>query len=126
MTNTTNVFNNLKIAVIKDTKVIDIILVNSDDFENVKQDFLNHYQANNLVIIDQNCNECCRVTIYGFYDGTRFYPEKPFESWVWNTEENDWVSPAGKSPGVLGQPGGWEWNEELLQWEDKTPPAAEG
>lgn len=122
MIDVTNVFNNLKCAVVKDNKVIDVILINNDEFDSLRNSFLEQYQANDLVVIDQNCDECCRVTIGGTYDGVRFYPEKRYESWVWNEEENDWISPVGHSPAITtGDLGPWKWNERLLQWEKVFP-----
>lgn len=116
---TTNAYNNLKVAVIKDGTVTDIILVGPNDFESLKPDLINHYQATDLVVINPDCDECCRAGIGGTYDGTRFYPYKTHPSWVWDEDENTWVSPVGPSPALSGEPGSWVWDENMLNWRNE-------
>lgn len=40
----------------------------------------------------------------------RFFPPKPFDSWVWSNETQDWEAPIPR-PGVA-----YYWSEEDLDW----------
>ena len=126
MTNVTNVFNNKKIAVIKDNNIIDVILISSENYESMKDSFIEHFSADLLVEVEENhCSECARVTVGGFYDGIRFYPPKRYPSWVWDEEENDWIAPKSQPQLADGELALWIWNEELLEWENKATPIIE-
>jgi len=42
----------------------------------------------------------------------KFIPEKPFESWIFDEDSFEWVSPAGAKPSS----GYWSWNELDQEW----------
>lgn len=47
------------------------------------------------------------------YDGTGFYPPKPYDSWTFNSTTYDWDAPvAYPTDGNL-----YEWNETDQQWD---------
>ena len=59
-----------------------------------------------------------------------FIPPKPCDSWVLDTELADWISPIPDPNPTLTEEqieSGYyyEWNEEIIDWELKTPPAPE-
>jgi hypothetical protein len=41
-------------------------------------------------------------------------PIKPYESWVWNDDCQNWVTPNGKEVPGNGKP--YQWSDELLDW----------
>jgi hypothetical protein len=43
-----------------------------------------------------------------------FTPPKPFESWIWNTTEQEWKSPKPKPEDT--NEGGYTWDEDSLDW----------
>lgn len=44
----------------------------------------------------------------------KFIPTKPFDSWVFDEDTFDWVSPVGPKPSS----GHWSWNESSQEWEE--------
>jgi hypothetical protein len=50
-------------------------------------------------------------------ENDRFYPPKPYPSWIWNEENNCWESPV-PMPDPNDHFGyDYGWNEEKLEWE---------
>ena len=60
-----------------------------------------------------------------------FLTPKPWPSWVLNTTNYEWESPAGNAPELTEEQRNvgsfYEWNEETTSWDfiDMTPPAEE-
>lgn len=45
----------------------------------------------------------------------RFYPIKPYDSWIFNPQRNEWECPVkypSENPREI-----WNWNESILDWE---------
>ena len=45
---------------------------------------------------------------------SKFIPHKPFDSWIFDEDSFDWVSPVGPKPPT----GYWSWNESDQKWEE--------
>lgn len=41
-------------------------------------------------------------------------PARPYPSWVWSEDAQNWVTPNGKSVPDDGKP--YRWDEETLDW----------
>jgi hypothetical protein len=58
------------------------------------------------------------------FNGSKFIPPKPFESWVYVEDGNYWKSPV---PYPEDETKEYEWNEDLMAWTDidqNTAPSA--
>lgn len=49
-----------------------------------------------------------------FWNGERFLPPRPFNSWVWIEEQNGWASPIPYPNNEKN----YVWNEEILNWQE--------
>jgi hypothetical protein len=57
---------------------------------------------------------CCTygmATIGGTFDGTRFYPRKMFESFVWNANNERWSPPVVEPTDAV-----YRWDEPTVSW----------
>jgi hypothetical protein len=101
-----------KYALIKDNTVINIIVVNPND-----QDFnVNALVTDEISIIHDVNNQ---AFINGTWNSSeqKFYPPKPYPSWVWNEQLNNWVAPK-ELPTTNGQ---WVWDESVVDYKNQAP-----
>ena len=105
MTDVTNVYNNKKYAIVKDNKVIDCVLVNTDDVESILPGIVEFKQADEAI---EMIGEFDWLGIDCIKDNGVWRPRKPYDSWVWDGQ--DWTAP------VLKPEGNHVWNENLLIW----------
>jgi hypothetical protein len=99
-------------ALVKNNTVINLIVVdpNNQDFD------VNALATDETLVIHDIDNQA-------FMDGTwnsleqKFYPPKPYPSWVWNQQMNSWVAPKER-PTTSGI---WVWDESVLDYKDETP-----
>jgi hypothetical protein len=49
------------------------------------------------------------------YEGGKFIPPKPFDSWVLNEDASEWISPVARP--VIEQGQMMKWNEDELKWD---------
>jgi len=110
MTDTTNIFNNLKYAFVKDGVVVNTTILSSEDSE-IIQTIMNKYNAdsyhnvtNNEIIVGVNCHLINNVFTYpkpsGNYwqwnqesFGWEISVPKPSENHYWDSQKEEWVLP---------------------------------
>jgi len=58
------------------------------------------------------------------YLENQFYPEKPYNSWVWDNETTQWVPPLTRPSKDTDDEGmylqNWVWNEETQSWDEEA------
>jgi len=55
----------------------------------------------------------------GTWDGTKFFPRKPYESWTWNEEIKYWQSPVPyPTQEDPENPKFYVWDEDTLTWKE--------
>lgn len=96
----------MKYAVIQSEEVINAILINPEDFDSFKEQFLMENPNVDLVAIPENLTVGPGCT----YNGEKFFPRKTFEGWVFNEEIWAWIPPIPK-PGE-----GYCWSQEEENW----------
>lgn len=109
--------------------------------ENHKHYIIKNNQVINIVNIDPSDNELkelikgdadfiCSELEYGDVymnsiwnaENQKFYPPKPYNSWIWSEELDNWIAPI-PMPNLLE--GNWVWDEESLSYKDLTPQPAQ-
>ena len=99
-------------ALIKNSKVVQIIVANSMPNEfalALKAEF----SIDEVVLCDDT-----PACIDADYDGTNFWPPKPYPSWVWDEANKCWVTPIAYPDDKKI----YNWNEETQAWDLFTPP----
>jgi hypothetical protein len=105
MTDVTNVFNNKKIAIVKDNKIIDCVLIHPDDVETILPNVIEKHQADESIEI---AGELSWLGVGCVKDNGVWRPTKTFTGWVWG--ENGWEAPTPKPEG------NYAWNNDSAQW----------
>jgi len=102
-------------AYIKNNEVVNLVIFDDPSQELLNQ-FINENDVDNIVIADSN------AYIGGSYDGINFMPQKPFNSWIYNSEQNKWEAPfpypiqfVELEDGSTFQLG-FKWDEENQEW----------
>lgn len=88
-------------------KVVNLIVFESENQELAEQVLTNSGFSVGKFSNDEN------VIVGGYYFNDRFYPLKPFESWIPNPDEPAWIAPVPKPDS-----GFWKWNEDTLSWQE--------
>jgi hypothetical protein len=90
--------------------VTNIIILDSNNEEYLNSLKAANHVSNAIKISDQDSV----AHIGGTWDGTRFYPVKPFASWSWSDLKERWVAPTPMPDDTLL----YYWNESLALWEE--------
>lgn len=92
-------------AVLKDTKVINLIVADSLAIAETAS--------------ESTCVEYTRdtpISIGWTYDGTTFFPPKPYPSWIWNSTTFSWNAPESEPI----DSNNYTWNEKDGVWDIVT------
>jgi len=54
----------------------------------------------------------------GTYDGSKFWLPQPYPSWIKNEETNEWEAPIPYPVFDPENPRYYQWNEDILNWEE--------
>ena len=92
------------------------LVVNIAIFDNPTNDLLEHFK--NIHEVDYLIKATSKAAIGGTYDGSKFWLPKPYPSWIKNEETNEWESPVPYPDADEEDPISYEWNEEILNWEE--------
>jgi len=91
------------------------LIVNVAVFDDPTEDTINTFkQIHNVDLILQVDN----AFIGGTYDGAKFWTPQPYSSWIKNEELNEWEAPVSYPAFDEENPRYYEWNEEILNWEE--------
>lgn len=102
-------------AYIKNSEVVNLII-----FDEPSEELLNQFKIDNdldSVVLADN-----KAYVGGTYDGIKFIPQKPFSSWIYNEEINDWQAPMPYPVQFTEDENGemyqisFVWNEEEQAW----------
>lgn len=78
----------IKYAIIQNSKVISIVTSKKAVDEKV------------FCFFYPNCDEIIEVNdsvnVFSYYKNNKFYPPKPFDSWVLDEKKENWVAPTSK------------------------------
>jgi hypothetical protein len=99
-------------ALVKHGFVFNIVI-----FDSPTEEFLAAYKLeNDLSDVVKSAKNC---TIGAIWDGESFTPPRPYDSWVWDSESESWVSPIPyPTPETLADiTKEWSWNESDLRWD---------
>lgn len=110
---TTNIHENLKVAIIKNNIVVNIVLINQNNLTDVIDSVILMHEADTYKVLEKNNDSYFNVGIYHTFENEKFYPPKPYNSWVWNEENNLWESPIGPMP--LNEKN-YEWDDNMVNW----------
>jgi len=98
---------------IKDGNVVNIVV-----FDDPSEELLDHFiEAHN---IDDIILTTDKSAVGGTYDGLKFWGIKPYASWIKNEDLNEWEAPVPYPAFDEENPRYYEWNEEILNWEEIT------
>jgi len=61
-------------------------------------------------------NESDRAETGGKYIDSVFIPKKPYNSWILNTENNEWMPPTEYPGTTLEDPTIYKWDEDTVSW----------
>ena len=100
-------------AFIKNNEVVNVAA-----FENPSNELLLIFKEHHN--LDQIILATDKTEIGGTYDGTKFWLPQPFPSWIKNEELNEWEAPVSYPAFDEENPRYYEWNEEILNWEEIT------
>jgi len=82
----------------------------------------NIIEAESKIIADevtgQNCVPCSDkhfASIGGTYDGSKFIPQKHFDSWVWDNTIG-WKPPVDAPAFDAENPKYYKWDEDTISW----------
>ena len=102
-------------AYIKNSEVVNLVI-----FDDPTEELLNQFKIENNV--DSIILSDVKAYVGGVYNGVNFIPKKPFNSWIYNEEINDWEAPlpypiefVELEDGTLSQLG-FKWDEENQDW----------
>jgi hypothetical protein len=110
---TTNINQHLKVAIIKDSKVVDCVIMESLD-ENIVNFLLEKNNADSYLDV----TNMLEVSIGSIVLDNKVFPFKhpEMESFIWDSEENCWKPPVPKP-----ETGNWVWSEDVVNWVEPTP-----
>lgn len=99
-------------ALVKDGFVFNIVV-----FDKPTEEFLasykDEYDLSDLIKVAKNC------TIGSIWDGVKFTPPRPYDSWEWDETYECWAPPVPKP--TVEKPEDifkhWRWNESDLRWD---------
>ena len=100
-------------AFIKNNEVVNVAA-----FENPSNELLLIFKEHHN--LDQIILATDKSRIGGTYDGTKFWLPQPYPSWIKNEELNEWEPPTSYPVFDPENPRYYEWNEEILNWEEIT------
>lgn len=106
--NTTNINQHLKIAIIKDSKVVDCIIMESLD-----ESIINFLIEKNNADSYLDATNSLEVSVGSIVLDNKILPIKSreTESFIWDSEENCWKPPVPKP-----ETGLWTWDETMVNW----------
>jgi hypothetical protein len=106
--NTTNINEHLKIAIIKNSKVIDCVIM-----ESIDESIINFLIEKNDADSYLDVTDTLEVSIGSIVLGNKVLPFKGsnMDSFIWDSEENCWKPPVPKP-----ETGLWTWDETVVNW----------
>lgn len=120
-------YNNqvLRISVVRNEDILD---ANGNESEEVGIQFLKSVHGNTTRWIQTSYNNNFRFRYAGIgmvynVEHDVFLHDKPYSSWILNTETYEWESPIPKpelTEEQIESGSYYEWNEETQEWELKT------
>jgi hypothetical protein len=99
-------------AFIKNGEVINIAVFEDSADVQLLECFKNEFLLDSIIIATE------KTFVGGTHDGEKFWPPKPYPSWIKNEELNEWVAPVSQPEFDPENPIFYIWNEELLNWEE--------
>ena len=116
----------IRVSVVRNGDIID---GDGNESEEVGIEYLKSLYGEKTMWIQTSYNNSfrCRYAGIGMIYNVKhdvFLPPQPYPSWILNTENYDWDSPVPKPELTEEQKesgSGYDWNEEIQQWELKTP-----
>jgi hypothetical protein len=94
-------------AFIKNNIVTNIVIFDDENI-NLFDSFKEIYELDNIVLATDN------TYINGEYDGNKFWPIRPYASWIKNEELNEWQAPVSMPENIASK---YIWNENTLSWD---------
>jgi len=98
-------------AFIKNNEVVNVAV-----FENPSNELLLIFKEHHN--LDQIILATDKTKIGGTYDGEKFWLPQPYPSWIKNEELNEWEAPIPYPVFDEENPKYYEWNEDILNWEE--------
>jgi hypothetical protein len=95
-------------GVINNSKISHVVYSDSND---VNKKVVQEFFPDNKIIEQSEVNG--QIHPLYDYDGKNVYPQKPFESWVWNDNSERWMAPCDTPQNNEIN----MWNEETKSWE---------
>lgn len=99
-----------KYALVKDNLVINVIVIDP-----LNQDLINSLSTNEVSVIEDIDGKAAIDGTWNPVD-QKFYPVKPYQSWIWNEDLGVWVEPKPRPTEI----GIWIWDESVLDFIDST------
>ena len=108
----TNVNEHLKIAIIKDLKVVDCVIM-----EFLDESIINFLIEKNNADSYLDATDTLEVSIGSIVLNNKVLPFKnpQMESFIWDSEQNCWKPPVPKP-----ETGNWVWSEDVVDWVEPT------
>lgn len=94
-------------AFIKDGIVTNIVVFDDQDTDLINS-FKEIHDLDDIILATNN------TEINGEYDGNKFWPVKPYPSWIKNEESNHWHPPVTMPEYNLNK---YVWNEDTMSWD---------
>jgi hypothetical protein len=101
----------LNYAFIKNNNVVNMAI-----FDNPTNELLDHFK--NEFDLDLIIEGTENSVIGGTYDGYKFWFPQPYPSWTKNEDLNQWEAPIPYPAFDPENPRYYEWNEDILNWEE--------
>ncbi len=99
-----------KVAVIKDSKIINVVIADEEEAINTLKIFLP--EMDDFIVETEDTGP---AIIGGTFLNNKFVPPSMYPSWIF--DENTWSWKAPKPAGSIPNGKYVQWNEELLDWE---------
>lgn len=96
-------------AFIKNGNVVNVVIVEEIN-ENLINAFKQDFDIDDVVLSNDHC------VIGGTYDGSKFWKQQPYPSWVKNQETNEWESTIPYPFIEEGSNDQYIWDEETMSW----------
>lgn len=93
-------------AFIKNNIVTNIVIFDDSNID-VLNSFKETYEVDEIIPAVDN------TYINGEYDGSKFWPLKPYPSWIKNAESNEWQAPVSIPENI---PHKYIWSEDTASW----------
>lgn len=100
------------VAYIKNGIVKNILVFEDVSDISLLESFKSIYDATDFVICENKT-----AFVGGLWNGEKFFPYRPFASWVLNEREDEYIPPFLPD----GDPRGYEWNEATISWDQINP-----